>query len=1121
VTTSRRRKAKSTGQDIAPSGQGNSTETRTYPFSAVEGAGVESAGGDARQAAQKIRRFEIFDEIGRGGHGVVFRANDRVLKRLVALKLPRPEVLHSKEMRRRFVSEAQVVAALDHPNIIRVYDAGFESTVCYIAQELCDGPSLATWLKEQTTPIRPDVAASIILGLARGLEHAHQRNVLHRDLKPANVLLKPRTDNLDHDGSELRDDPSTTAISKLFPYTPKLGDFGICKAFDADPEATGTRTGLVLGTAAYMPPEQAVGVASELRPQSDVYSLGAILYELLTGHPPFQGVTSSEVLKQVLVDRPASTRAARRDVPAALDAICLKCLEKSTWLRYATAAEMADDLRRFLLGQPVRAPRKSFLKSVVKAIPLPRRPVQIAIALSGWIVVAVYLGLYFGGPLGRPSSFPIFAGGDSELALTTDVRSAFNLWHENAERLRDNPNVGDEMTAFLARHIPRPGEVDRRGFDWHYAWRLCHPIESVGTLSQLASFQAHQQDAYFVAFCRDGSRFATAGRDKTARVWDAKTLKSICVCSGHTDDVNCVDFSPDQRSLVTASDDHSVKLWDAATGKELFTFVGHASEVVAARFSPTGDTIVSGDHLGALKLWDLASKRVVKTVPAHKKRIQSLSWGMRGHQLASIGNDNLVRLWEMPDLILRSERETTENECASFSPVTSLVACGGLGTIDIIDVHSDGRYATFSDHISQIESVTFSPDGRQLASCDGRGELRIWDVTSRQGWTAAPIRYRTDENGQRLGVGLWCVAYSPDGSRLITTGRDGIVDVWDTSVTPQRTMIVKCRSGESTRPLAFSPGGKRVAIAKRTANPADDHFQIYDVSSARPKLVRDLRGVSGCAACFSRDGKQLVVGALEKVEIFDPRTGEGQLTIPLSAGSAASAVAFDGRGSLVVLENSSKLASIHLVDPSTGTKLRTFSDSLFATAGVHDNGFSVCSDGALAAVTPRNSSQVSVCELSTGRLLPERLARRGVTGSIQFAPIGDLLAIASAGGVELWDARAGKEQAFLSGLGRVVGPLAFSPDGRLLIVVSQEQRAVHVWDVQRHKPLFTLPLPAEDGSRLAHWHLAVAPDGHQIACTITDTEGNGGVYLFSGLPSDVAETANPSLALEEAAPKGP
>jgi WD40 repeat protein len=1112
VTTSRRTQAESKDHGIEPSLPGSCRDTRTFPFPGIDNA------GDVRLAALKIRRFEILDEIGRGGHGVVFRANDRILRRPVALKLPRPEVLRSKEMRRRFVGEAQVVAALDHPNIIKVFDAGFAATVCYIAQELCNGPSLAAWLKDHPAEMTAEVAASVMLALARGLEHAHQQGVLHRDLKPANVLLKPRVGTSLDDGAEGSDDPATSGISRLFPYTPKLGDFGICKAFAAEGDITGTRTGMVLGTAAYMPPEQAVGTASELGPQSDVYSLGAILYEMLTGHPPFEGVSSAEVLKQVLIDQPVSLRVTRRDVPAALDAICLKCLEKSPAQRYATAAELADDLRRFLVGEPVRAPRKNSLKSLVKSIPMPRRSIQIAFALAGWILVLVSLAFYVRAPKSSPDAVVAFTRGGGETALSTDVHSAFNLWHENAERLRDNPNVGEEMTSLLARHIPKPGDVDLRGFDWHYAWRLCHPAETVGMLPQMASFRAHSSDVHFVTFSRDGTRFATAGKDRTACVWNANTRERICVCSGHTDEVNSVDFSADQRWLATASDDQTVRVWDAATGKEQFKLLGHKGEVVGVRFSPLGDTLVSGDHQGVLKLWDLSTKSARKTKAAHTKRIQSLTWGMSGHLLASVGNDNAVRFWEMPEMEFRSERRTTEGQCASLSPFGDLVACGGNGTIEIDDVHTGGRYATLSDHYGHIESIAFSPDGRQLASCDGHGVLRLWDLGSRQGWNAAPVRYGTDESGKRGAVGLWCVAYSPDGSRIVTSARDGVVQIWDASITPQWTAVTRNDPEQLTTPLAFSPDGKSVVIARHLAK-GPDRLQIWNVSSTHPSLVREFSDLSARAACFSRDGKQLIVGAPGKVEIFNAQTGESRLRVPLAKNSVANAVVCDGSGSLVVLEESNKKWTIQTIDARTGAKVRAITDPCFATTGVHANGFAASLDGGLLAIAPRDSPQTALCDLPQGQLLPTRIGQREGCGALKFAP-DRLLAIASCGGVELWDPRTGKERAFLSGLGRVVGPLAFLSNGRLLFVVSQEQKAVQLWDVPRRTRLFTLPIPAEAASGGSYWSLVASPDGKQIACAMADANGKGGVYLFSGVPVESTSRENSSLALDENSTNG-
>jgi eukaryotic-like serine/threonine-protein kinase len=1083
-------KSKQLGTEPAPQTVGR--ETRTYPFPDTD------AVPDLSLEFSKIRRFEILDEIGRGGHGVVFRANDRVLRRRVALKLPRPEVLLSKEMRRRFVGEAQVAAALDHPNIIKVFDAGFDATVCYIAQELCTGPSLATWLQDHPK-ICPNIAAAITLALARGLEHAHKRGVLHRDLKPANVLLKPHLGDPSDESTGRLDDRTTAPIAQSFPFTPKLGDFGICKAFANEDDSVSTRTGTVLGTAAYMAPEQAAGISSKVGPPADVYGLGAILYEMLTGRPPIEGDSTADVLRRVLVIDPIPVRVLRPKVPAALEAICMKCLEKPIERRYATAAELADDLSRFLNGEPVRAPRHGRLKRLARAIGKPQRSTLalLALGLTGWMLAA------FGFDTWRTKGSPELVGPlavEGEIAIVADVRNAFNLWHENAERLRDNPNVGEEMIAALARHIPKSEETDRRSFGWHYVWRLCHPAESVGSLARIRSIRADADDVYFVTFSRDGSKLATSGRDRTARVWNANTGASICACSGHTDDVNWVDFSPDQNQVGTASDDHTVKVWDAATGKEQFTLRGHDSKVVAVRFSPMGKTLVSADDQGVLKLWDLSSRRLLKSVAAHRARIQSIAWGLNGYMLASTGNDNAVRLWEMPEMVFRSERQTTENQCASFSPVGDLIACGGRGTIHIDDVHTGGRSTTFSDHFDHIESIAFSPDGRQLASCDGHGVLRLWDLPSRKGWNAVPVRYHLNEKGERVPVGFWCVAYSPDGTRLATSARDGVVEIWDASVTPQWTIVTKTQPNESVSSLVFLPDGKHLALGRSLQNVPESRVQIWDVSSTYPSLLHNVGGIRANCTCPSRDGKELVVGSPGSVQILDAATGSRRLQIPLAANSVAAGVAFDSGGSLMVLEDAEKKWSISVFDPKTGAKVRTLADPFFATTGVHASGFIVSDDGNLLAICSPGSPETAVYELD------ERFRRCGLLGQnpgtayAGFAPREDVLAVGSIGGVELWDLGTGRQQAFLGGLGRIVGPLVFCAEGRLLIVVSQEQHAVQVWDVKRRNQLFALPLPAEASSRAVHWQLAASPDGKQLACSIQDATGNGGIYLFSGLP---------------------
>jgi WD40 repeat protein len=1006
-------------------------------------------------------------------------------------------------MRRRFVADAQAAAALDHPNVVRVLDAGLDGTVCYIAQELCTGPSLAALLKERPGELTPEIAARLVMDLAKGLDHAHQNGILHRDLKPANVLLKslsgdattgPVADN----GHLVPREEGTTS----FPFTPKLCDFGICKAFDEDDNRTITRTGTIVGTAAYMSPEQATGKASAIGPQSDVYGLGAVLYEMLTGRPPFQGESQIDVLRRVVSEEPAPIRRTHPNVAADLEAVCLKCLEKIPEQRYGTAADLADDLLRFLNGEAVRARPAGYLRRLVKRARRQRRSVKIlyALLLSGWLAALVGLWLQIRLLRDAPYAELRLALSDPAKIYVADIRGAFNLWNENAERLRDNPDAGDEMAALLARQAPQAGQTDRRGFDWHYLWRLCHPAEAVGSLPRISTIQEHKADVYFITFSRDGSRLASASRDRTARVCDVATGKEICVCSGHTDDVNWVDLSPDQRLLATASDDHTVKIWDAVTGKERFTLKGHASKVIATLFSPTANVVVSGDDQGILKLWDLSSKRELKSVAAHRKRIQSLSWVAEGHLLATAGDDETNRLWAMPEMVLRSAQNCAGAHCASLSPDGELLASSaGGGTITVDDVSTGGRRITFAGDFRSIEAIRFSPNGRQIASCGGDGMLWLWDLPSRQGWTAAPDKAPSASAGELPPAGLWCVAYSHDGTRLATSRRDGLVQVYDTSVNPQWTLLTKCPPDNAASALTFSPDGKRLAVSWHGGKPTDGGLQIWDVSALRPSVLIEKRGTRTHALCFSDDGNELAVGLDGKVDLLSGETAKPRLPIRCGLEREAAGVAFDRRGSLLVSEGLTGATtwSFHLYDTKNGAEINTIGAAFNLKSG-----FAVSAAGDLLATCKSGDPpQVALYELPTGRLRSKAIGRRGMTSYAAFAPSGPMLALPAKGGVELWDTGDAHEIGFLSGMGPENGPLAFSADGRLLFVVSHNENSVHLWDIGQRTQLFTLRLPLELTARTSDRLLAVSPDGKQIAYSVRNPAGNGGVYLFSGLPS--------------------
>jgi WD40 repeat protein len=1013
---------------------------------AVVVASADAATVAARPSTSATRRFddyELLGEIARGGMGIVFKARQVSLNRLVALKTIVGGGLASARSVQRFRLEAEAAANLTHPHIVPIYEIGEHEGQHYFSMRLVEGGSLEARIAEfaLSGDVRNDGALSrselaerqarvarLMATIARAIHYAHQRGVLHRDLKPANILL-------DADGQ------------------PQVADFGIAKLLAGDGDSTHTAT--VVGTPNYMAPEQAAGTTKQLTTAADVFGLGAILYRLLTGRPPFEAATPVATLQQVIEREPAPPRSHNAALSRDLETICLKCLAKDPQRRYRSAEAMADDLERWLKGEPITARAVTQAERVWRWCR--RKPVLAAL----WFGLAAAVVIGFGVSTAEWRRAERNAATLRENLYASDMGVAFPAWEAgNVARARE----------LLEQHRPRPDEPDLRTFEWRYLFGVTRPRE-------LLTIRSATTGLWGSTISPDGRLLATGAIDGRIEVWELATGMLVRTFKPSSNVVYSAAFSPDGRLLATSNIETSeVDLWDVATWGRAGRLSRHGSGVYSIRFSHDGKTLASmsgypyaTDDPAELVLWDVATRRKLRTLAGHTSSSGWMDFSPDDRVLATPHGNGTIILWDVATgrtlTTLSGHRGIVF--CVRFSPDGEWLASGGMdGTVRLWHAATRRLVATLDGHQGAVYSVAFSPAGDRLVSASIDHTAKLWDVKER--------RLITTLRGHVSRV--FSVSYTPDGRSIVTASLDGTTRIWGANPPPDAGVFD--RHPNSWAFLRFSSDGRLLARCV----PLGNQITLWDARSWKRLSVLP-HGDAG----FSADGRLLVTktstasyvpGAANALAVWDlGREGPAlRATIPIPAPAQIQSPVFSPGARYVAIGHGDPPTSVGIWDIESGQRAATLIQANKAEPGA----YAFSPDGRWLVVGDANG-RLNVWDTRTWTTSKAWQGHPNKVQAVEFSPDGRLLATGSDDTtVRLWNAFDDSEVGVLRGDAGQVYSIGFSPDGQTLAVGTADG-IVKLWNLRTRRQVATLK--AHDSVVSS---VAFSPDGRTLATISVD-----------------------------------